>query len=58
MLGGITVGRNDYQSWAQQHISWYFGPEIDTNYKRGNDFVIFGGSVGEMKGAVKCSAIL
>ena len=57
MLGGITVGRNDYQSWAQQHMSWYFGPEIDTNYKRGNDFVILGGSVGEMKGAVKCSPI-
>ena len=55
MLGGITVGRNDYQSWTQQHISWYFGSDIEN--KGRNDFVDLVGSIGEMKGAVKCSPI-
>ena len=57
MLGGIAVGRNDYQSWAEQHISWYLGPDFGKKYKGRNDFVVLGGPVGEMKGAVKCSAI-
>ena len=57
MLGGITVGRNEYQSWAQQHISWYFGSDIGEKYKGRNDFVVLVGPVGEMKGAVKCSPI-
>ena len=59
MLGGITVGRNDYQSWAQQHMSWYFGSDIVKMrvYKGRNDFAVLGGPIGEMKGAVKCSPI-
>ena len=57
MLGGITVGRNDYQSWAQQHFSWYFGSDIEKLRNGRNDFVILGGPIGESKGAVKCSPI-
>jgi hypothetical protein len=59
MLGGITVGRNDNQSWAQQHMSWYFGSDIVRIYKCNgrNDFAVLGGPVGEMKGAVTCSPI-
>ena len=57
MLGGITVGRNDFQSWAQQHMSWYFGSDIEMTNKGRNDFAVVVGPIGEMKGAVKCSPI-
>ena len=59
MLGGIAVGRNDYQSWAQQHMSWYFGSVIEMTHKGkgSNDFAVVVGPIGEMKGAVKCSPI-
>ena len=62
MLVGITVGRNDYQSWAQQHMSWYFGSDIRQRFLNNkcngrNDFAVLGGPVGEMKGAVTCSPI-
>ena len=54
-VGGITVGRNDYQSWTQQHISW----SLTSNdaFKERNDFSVLVGPIGEMKGAVKCSLI-
>ena len=55
MLGGITVGRNDYQSWVRQHISWCLS--FDQTIKGRNDFSVLVGSIGEMKGAVKCSPI-
>ena len=54
-LGGLTVGRNDYQSWGQQHISWYFS--CDFLLEGRNDFAVLVGPIGEIKGAVKCSAI-
>ena len=55
MLGGITVGRNDYQSWVRQHISWCLS--YDKTIKGRNDFSVLVGPIGEMKGAVKCSPI-
>ena len=55
MLGGITVGRNDYQSWVRQHISWCLS--CDNTVKGRNDFSVLVGPIGEMKGAVKCSPI-
>ena len=55
-LGGITVGRNDYQSWAQQHISWSL-TSADDAVKGRNNFSVLVGPIGEMKGAVKCSLI-
>ena len=54
-LGGFIVGRNDYQDWVQQHISWCLCCEIVRNKR--NNFVVLVGPVGEMKGAVKCSPI-
>ena len=55
MLGGIIVGRTDYQSWAQEHIPW---PLIcDMSLKGRNDFAVLLGPIGEMKRAVKCSLI-
>ena len=57
MLGGITVGRNDFHRWAQQHMSWYFGSDIEMTYRGRNDIAIVVGPIGEMKGAVKCSPI-
>ena len=54
MIGGITVGRTDYQSWVQQHISWSLTCEILVGR---NDFAVLVGPIGEMKGAVKCSLI-
>jgi hypothetical protein len=55
MIGGITVGRTDYQSWVQQHISWSL--TCETSEGR-NDFAVLVGPIGEMKGAVKCSLFL
>ena len=55
MLGGIIVGRTDYQSWAQEHISWSL--ICDMSLKGRNDFAVLVGPIGEMKGAVKCSLI-
>ena len=52
MLGGLTVGRSDYQNWVKQHISWILTCEMST---RKNDFAVLVGTIGEMKGAVKCS---
>ena len=54
-VGGITVGRNDYQSWVQQHISWSLS--CDVTFTGRNDFAVLVGPIGEMKGAVKCSPI-
>ena len=54
MLGGLTIGRTDYQSWVKQHISWSLACELSTET---NDFAILVGPIGEMKGAVKCSLI-
>jgi len=53
MLGGLTVGRTDYQSWVKQHISW----NLSYEKKERNDFAVLVGPIGEMKGAVKCSLI-
>ena len=53
MLGGIIIGRNDYQSWVQQHTSWFLGDKISSMGQ--NNFAVLVGSIGEMKGAVKCS---
>ena len=55
ILGGITGGRNDYQSWVRQHISWCLS--YDKTIKGRNDFSVLVGPIGEMKGAVKCSPI-
>ena len=41
MLGGLTVGRNDYQTWAQQHISWSLS--CDFSFKGRNDFAVLVG---------------
>ena len=54
MLGGITVGRTDYQTWVQQHISWSLTSKMSPLR---NDFVVLVGPIGEMKGTVKCSLI-
>ena len=52
ILGGITVGRNDYQSWVKQHTSWILSCNR-RNVGR-NDFAVLVGPIGEIKGAVKC----
>ena len=54
MLGGIIFGRNDYQDCFQQHRSWCLSRK--TLMER-NDFAVLVGSIGEIKGAVKCSPI-
>ena len=53
MLAGFTVGRTDYQSWVQQHISW----SLNCDKQERNDFAVLVGHIGEMKGAVKCTLI-
>ena len=53
MLAGITLGRTDYQSWVQQHISW----SLNSERKERNDLAVLVGHIGEMKGAVKCTLI-
>ena len=55
MVGGNIAGRNDYQSWAQQHMSWCLS--CDVTFKGRNNFAVLVGPIGEMKGAVKCSLI-
>ena len=54
MLGGNIVGRYDYQNWFQQHRSWCLSRK--TLMER-NDFAVLVGSIGEIKGAVKCYPI-
>jgi hypothetical protein len=54
--------RKDYQEWGRQHRTWFLAfeqtaPKIDTPTII-NDAAIIVGSLGEMKGAVKCSSIL
>ena len=47
MLGGITVGRTDYQNWVQQHMSWSLTCDVTT--KERNNFSVLVGPIGEMK---------
>ena len=54
MLGGIIIGRNDYQKWFQQHNSWCLRRHWSTER---NDFAVLVGPIGEIKGAVKCSLV-
>ena len=55
MLGGIIIGRNDYQKWFQQHNSWcLWGTLLSTGR---NDFAVLVGPIGEIKGVVKCSLV-
>ena len=53
MVAGKIAGRNDYQSWAQQHMSWCLS--CDLTFEGRNNFAVLVGPIGEMKGAVKCS---
>ena len=53
MVAGKIAGRNDYQSWAQQHMSWCLS--CDVTFKGRNNFAVLVGPMGEIKGAVKCS---
>ena len=55
MVAGKIAGRNDYQSWAQQHMSWCLS--CDVKFKGRNNFAVLVGPIGEMKGAVNCSLI-
>ena len=55
MLGGIIIGRNDYQKWFQQHNSWCLRRKLLSTGR--NDFAVLVGPIGEIKGAVKCSLV-
>jgi len=54
--------RKDYQEWGRQHRTWLLAFEqTDTKIDTPtiiNDAALIVGSLGEMKGAVKCSSIL
>ena len=55
MLGGIIIGRNDYQKRFEQHNSWcLWGTHLSGGR---NDFAVLVGPIGEIKGAVKCSLV-
>ena len=54
MLGGIIIGRNDYQKWFQQHNSWCLRRKFGSGR---NNFAVLVGPIGEIKGAVKCSLV-
>ena len=55
MLGGIIIGRNDYQKWFEQHNSWCLWGTLLSGGR--NDFAVLVGPIGEIKGAVKCSLV-
>jgi len=59
MLVANTGGRKDYQSWVEQHETWCFNVKDHVKKKDEMDAsTLIVGTLGEMKGAVKCSAIL
>ena len=60
MLAANTGGRKDYQSWVEQHETWCFlCLDVKDHVKKKDErFTLIVGTLGEMKGAVKCSAIL
>ena len=62
MLAANTGGRRDYQSWVEQHETWCFlWLDVKDHVKKKDELdasTLIVGTLGEMKGAVKCSAIL
>ena len=59
MLVANTAGRKDYRSWVEQHTTWCFNVKDHVKKKDEMDAsTLIVGTLGEMKGAVKCSAIL
>ena len=59
MLVANTAGRKDYRSWVEQHSTWCFN--LNDHVKKKDEMeasTLIVGTLGEMKGAVKCSAIL
>ena len=62
MLAANTAGRKDYQSWVEQHKTWCFlCLDVKDHVENKEDIeasTLIVGTLGEMKGAVKCSSIL